>query len=47
MGASMRDGARLAIAEINAAGGIKIGDKMMKIETIENGMTKPRTNGER
>jgi branched-chain amino acid transport system substrate-binding protein len=35
MGVSMRDGAKLAIAEINAAGGIKVGDKMMKIETIE------------
>jgi branched-chain amino acid transport system substrate-binding protein len=35
MGASMRDGAKLAIAEINAAGGIKVGTKMMRIETIE------------
>jgi branched-chain amino acid transport system substrate-binding protein len=35
MGASMRDGAKLAIAEINAAGGIKVGAKMMKIEVIE------------
>jgi branched-chain amino acid transport system substrate-binding protein len=35
MGASMRDGAKLAIAEINAAGGIKVGAKMMKIEAIE------------
>ncbi len=35
MGASMRDGAKLAIAEINAAGGIKIGAKMMKIDAIE------------
>src|SRR5208337_5537982 len=35
MGVSMRDGAKLAIAEINAAGGIKIGGKMMKFEVIE------------
>jgi branched-chain amino acid transport system substrate-binding protein len=35
MGASMRDGAKLAIAEINAAGGIKIGAKQMKFEVIE------------
>ncbi|HMK66260.1 MAG TPA: ABC transporter substrate-binding protein [Thermodesulfobacteriota bacterium] len=35
MGASMRDGAKLAVAEINAAGGIKVGSKMMKIEVIE------------
>lgn len=35
MGTSMRDGAKLAIAEINAAGGIKVGAKMMKIEVIE------------
>ncbi|HEX7523410.1 MAG TPA: ABC transporter substrate-binding protein, partial [Candidatus Deferrimicrobium sp.] len=30
MGASMRDGAKLAIAEINAAGGISVGGKKMK-----------------
>jgi branched-chain amino acid transport system substrate-binding protein len=35
MGASMRDGAKLAIAEINAAGGIKIGSKMMKFDVTE------------
>ena len=35
MGASMRDGAKLAIAEINAAGGIQVGGKKMKIEIIE------------
>ena len=35
MGVSMRDGAKLAIAEINAAGGIKVGGRMMKIEVIE------------
>lgn len=35
MGASMRDGAKLAIAEINAAGGIKVGARLMKIEAIE------------
>ena len=35
MGASMRDGAKLAIAEINAAGGVQVGDKRMKFEVIE------------
>jgi len=35
MGASMRDGAKLAIAEINAAGGIQVGARKMKIEIIE------------
>ncbi len=35
MGASMRDGARLAIAEINAAGGIQVGAAKLKIEAIE------------
>ena len=35
MGISMRDGARLAIAEINASGGISVGNKKIKIETIE------------
>ena len=35
MGASTRDGAKLAIAEINAAGGIQVGGKKMKIEVIE------------
>lgn len=35
MGASMRDGAKLAINEINAAGGIAIGGKKLKIEVIE------------
>lgn len=35
MGTSMRDGAKLAIAEINAAGGISIGGKKKKIEVIE------------
>ena len=35
MGASMRDGAKLAIAEINAAGGIQVGAKKMKIVAIE------------
>ncbi|MGB8409269.1 MAG: ABC transporter substrate-binding protein [Gallionella sp.] len=35
MGTSMRDGAKLAIAEINAAGGINIAGKKMKIEVIE------------
>ena len=35
MGVSARDGAKLAIAEINAAGGIQVGAKKMKIEIIE------------
>lgn len=35
MGVSMRDGAKLAIAEINAAGGIQVGPKKLKIEAIE------------
>lgn len=35
MGISMRDGARLAISEINAGGGISVGSKKMKIEIIE------------
>ncbi|OIR17446.1 leucine-, isoleucine-, valine-, threonine-, and alanine-binding protein precursor [mine drainage metagenome] len=35
MGASMRDGAKLAIAEINAAGGIAVGGKKLKIEVVE------------
>ncbi len=35
MGTSMRDGAKLAIAEINAAGGISVAGKKMKIEVIE------------
>lgn len=35
MGASTRDGSKLAIAEINAAGGIQVGAKKLKIEFIE------------
>jgi len=35
MGTSTRDGSKLAIAQINAAGGIQVGDKKMKIEIIE------------
>ena len=35
MGTSTRDGAKLAIAEINAAGGIQVGKKKLKIEIIE------------
>ncbi len=35
MGVSVRDGAKLAISEINAAGGIDVGGKKMKIEVIE------------
>jgi branched-chain amino acid transport system substrate-binding protein len=35
MGTSMRDGAKLAIAEINAAGGIIVAGKPIKIDIIE------------
>lgn len=35
MGTSMRDGAKLAIDEINAAGGILVGKKKLKFEVIE------------
>jgi branched-chain amino acid transport system substrate-binding protein len=35
MGTSARDGSKLAIAEINAAGGIQVGDKKLKIEVVE------------
>jgi len=35
MGTSARDGSKLAIAEINAAGGIQVGAKKMKIEIVE------------
>jgi len=35
MGVSMRDGAKLAINEINASGGVQIGGKKLKIEVIE------------
>jgi len=35
MGASMRDGAKLAIAEINGAGGVKVGARMLKFEVLE------------
>jgi len=35
MGASMRDGAKLAISEINNAGGVQVGAAKMKIEVIE------------
>jgi branched-chain amino acid transport system substrate-binding protein len=35
MGVSMRDGAKLAINEINSAGGIAVGGAKMKIEVIE------------
>ena len=35
MGTSMRDGAKLAVGEINAAGGIDVGGKKMKIEVVE------------
>jgi branched-chain amino acid transport system substrate-binding protein len=35
MGTSARDGSKLAIEEINAAGGIQVGPKKLKIEVIE------------
>ncbi len=35
MGASMRDGAKLAISEINGGGGIPVGNSKLKIEVIE------------
>ena len=35
MGASMRDGAKLAIAELNASGGVQVGNRKMKFEVIE------------
>ncbi len=35
MGASMRDGAKLAIAEINQAGGVQVAGKKLKIEIVE------------
>jgi branched-chain amino acid transport system substrate-binding protein len=35
MGSSMRDGAKLAIEEINAKGGVDVGGKKLKIEVIE------------
>jgi branched-chain amino acid transport system substrate-binding protein len=35
MGASMRDGAKLAIQEINGAGGVDVGGTKMKIDVIE------------
>ncbi|MBI3550196.1 MAG: ABC transporter substrate-binding protein [Elusimicrobia bacterium] len=35
MGTSMRDAAKLAVAELNAAGGIDVGGKKMLIEVIE------------
>ena len=35
MGASMRDGAKVAITEINAGGGISVAGKKMQIEVIE------------
>src|SRR4030088_3548938 len=35
MGTSMRDGAKLAITEINAQGGVPVGGDNLKIEVIE------------
>jgi branched-chain amino acid transport system substrate-binding protein len=35
MGTSARDGSKLAIAELNAAGGIDVGGKKLKIEIVE------------
>ncbi len=35
MGVSMRDGAKLAISELNAAGGVEVGGKKLRIEVVE------------
>ncbi len=35
MGISTRDGSKLAIAELNAAGGIQVGNRKLRIEVIE------------
>jgi len=35
MGASFRDGAKLAISELNAAGGVQVGKAKLKIEIVE------------
>lgn len=35
MGTSMRDGAKLAISELNAKGGIQVGSAKMRIEVVE------------
>ena len=35
MGVSMRDGAKLAVAELNAAGGIQVGKRKLLIEVVE------------
>jgi len=35
MGISTRDGSRLAVAELNAAGGLQVGDRKLKIELVE------------
>ena len=35
MGTAMRDGAKLAVAELNAAGGIKVGKAKLRIELVE------------
>ncbi|HIJ63169.1 MAG TPA: ABC transporter substrate-binding protein, partial [Rhodospirillaceae bacterium] len=35
MGSSMRDGAKLAVAEINTQGGLDVGGKKLVIEVIE------------
>jgi len=35
MGTSARDGSKLAVAELNAAGGIDVGGKKLKIEIVE------------
>src|SRR5574340_1347483 len=35
MGASMRDVAKLAIAELNSAGGVQVGARKLRIEVVE------------
>jgi branched-chain amino acid transport system substrate-binding protein len=45
MGTSARDGSKLAVEEINAAGGIEVGGKKLKIEVIERDDEGDNTRG--
>ena len=47
MGTSTRDGSKLAIAEINAAGGIPVGDRKLKIEIVERDDEAKNDRGDR
>jgi len=47
MGVSTRDGAKLAVQEINAAGGVKVGAKKKCRLKWSSAMTKPRTSAAR